>query len=415
MSRTHWLQRWFAPREWVASLADLGTFLPLALGVSLACGLDLAVIFIGAGLTCLAGAVLFRQPIPPQPMKAIAAIAIAGGIPAGAIAASGIWMSVFIFALILTGLVDRALKLVPRPVVIAIQVAVGFKLIRAAATAVLTGSGALGTGEPLPFLGWDSLLVAVIALVLLLVFRRFLFVLPIVFLAGITIAWLSGKLTGITLTPSIPTLELAKLNLGDWKSGFVDLAAVQLPLTLLNSVVAVCALSERYFPDRPVSPRRMAAGVAGMNLMLSPLGAMPMCFGSGGLAAQHYFGARTGGAPVVLGVLMLTTAILLGPSLASILIAYPTSILAVMLVPAGIALAKFVLEVRDLRSLWIIFPAVLIALSTNMLWGFLTAMTVSVILSASAGRETRTSKSFFARRRTEHPSTGTPFNGDTDV
>src|SRR3712207_8572781 len=42
-----------------------------------------------------------------------------------------------------------------------------------------------------------------------------------------------------------------------------------------------------------------------MNLLLAPLGAMPMCHGAGGVAAQHRFGARTGLAPVLLGVVLL--------------------------------------------------------------------------------------------------------------
>lgn len=38
-----------------------------------------------------------------------------------------------------------------------------------------------------------------------------------------------------------------------------------------------------------------------MNLVGCWFGAMPVCHGAGGLAAQHVFGARGGGAVVLLG------------------------------------------------------------------------------------------------------------------
>ena len=60
----------------------------------------------------------------------------------------------------------------------------------------------------------------------------------------------------------------------------------QLPLTLLNSVVAVCQLSADKFPDRPASPRRVAISVGVMNLVGPWFGALPCCHGAGGLAAQ---------------------------------------------------------------------------------------------------------------------------------
>ncbi|NJO54669.1 MAG: hypothetical protein HC829_07365, partial [Bacteroidales bacterium] len=86
----------------------------------------------------------------------------------------------------------------------------------------------------------------------------------------------------------------------------------QVPLTLLNSVVAVCALSVDLFPHRPANPRLVAVSVALMNLVCCPLGAMPMCHGTGGLAGQHRFGARTGGSVVMLGATKMLLAVLVG-------------------------------------------------------------------------------------------------------
>ena len=60
----------------------------------------------------------------------------------------------------------------------------------------------------------------------------------------------------------------------------------QLPLTLLNSVFAVCQLSQELFPDQTPSATRVSVSVGVMNLVGPWIGALPCCHGSGGLAAQ---------------------------------------------------------------------------------------------------------------------------------
>ncbi len=60
----------------------------------------------------------------------------------------------------------------------------------------------------------------------------------------------------------------------------------QLPLTTLNSVVAVCQLSSDLFPARSVQPVLVSVSVGLMNMVGAWFGAMPCCHGAGGLAAQ---------------------------------------------------------------------------------------------------------------------------------
>ena len=73
--------------EAAGAVGDLGTFLPLTLGLVAAAGLDLGTTLVGTGLYNLASGALFGVPMPVQPMKAIAAAAIAAapgpaGLPA---------------------------------------------------------------------------------------------------------------------------------------------------------------------------------------------------------------------------------------------------------------------------------------------------------------------------------------------
>ena len=60
--------------EFSASLADLGTFLPLVLGVLVVTSLDPVGVLFGFGVFALVTGWVYRRPIPVQPMKAVAAI-----------------------------------------------------------------------------------------------------------------------------------------------------------------------------------------------------------------------------------------------------------------------------------------------------------------------------------------------------
>jgi MFS superfamily sulfate permease-like transporter len=116
-------------------------------------------------------------------------------------------------------------------------------------------------------------------------------------------------------------------------------ALPQIPLTTLNSVIAVCALSRDLFPDRPAAPRRVATSVGLMNLLAGWFGGMPMCHGAGGLAGQYRFGARSNGSILFLGAAKMVLAVSAGSSLMALCRAFPGSVLGVMLAFSGIELA----------------------------------------------------------------------------
>jgi MFS superfamily sulfate permease-like transporter len=84
----------------------------------------------------------------------------------------------------------------------------------------------------------------------------------------------------------------------------------------------------------------MAVSVGLMNLLSCPFGGMPVCRGSGGLAAQYRFGARSGLSTVMLGSAKLLAGLLFGSAAAAWMLAFPSSVLAVVLLTAGAALAR---------------------------------------------------------------------------
>jgi xanthine/uracil permease len=76
-----------------------------------------------------------------------------------------------------------------------------------------------------------------------------------------------------------------------------------------------------------------------MNLVSAGLGGVPMCHGAGGMAGHVQFGARTGGALVVLGAVLIATAVFLSGSVGTLLRLFPPSILGVILFLTGAQLA----------------------------------------------------------------------------
>jgi hypothetical protein len=127
----------------------------------------------------------------------------------------------------------------------------------------------------------------------------------------------------------------------DFRTGALNAGLGQIPLTTLNSIIAVSYLSADLLPHIPTpSVTAIGLSVALMNLIGGWFGAMPVCHGSGGLAAQYRFGARSGASIILLGLFKIVLGLLFGESLVGLLREYPKSFLGVMVLAAGLELAK---------------------------------------------------------------------------
>ncbi|MEJ2725536.1 MAG: putative sulfate/molybdate transporter, partial [Deltaproteobacteria bacterium] len=79
----------FNRMELAGSLGDLGTILPLAIGMLMINGLNPTGLFLAVGLYYLSSGLYFGVTVPVEPMKVIGAYAVATGIGASQIVASG--------------------------------------------------------------------------------------------------------------------------------------------------------------------------------------------------------------------------------------------------------------------------------------------------------------------------------------
>ncbi len=318
--------------EIAGSLGDLGTFLPLLVGMASQNGLDFAASLFFAGLFNVVTGLVFAVPMAVQPMKAIAAVALTEGLTAPEILAAGITVSAVVFLLGVTGLIDWVGRVVPKSVVRGLQLALGLSLLMKGLQMVAGTGGAVGL---------DSWITGALAtlVVLALFFSRRVPAALVLFGAGVVLAILREPTVVDQLGLGISLPAWSPPAWEDFVSAFPKAALPQIPLTMLNSVVAVCALSGDLFPDRAVPARRVAISVGIMNLVAGWFGGMPMCHGAGGIAGQYRFGARTNGSILFLGGVKMVVAVVFGASLMALCKAFPASLLGVMLAFSGMELA----------------------------------------------------------------------------
>src|SRR5690606_17302045 len=114
--------------EIAGSLGDLGTFLPLLVGMASLNGLNFATALFFAGLFNVLTGLFFPIPLAVQPMKAIAAVALTQGLSTGQIVAAGASVSAVILVLGLSGLIEWLNRVIPASVVRGLQLALGLSL-----------------------------------------------------------------------------------------------------------------------------------------------------------------------------------------------------------------------------------------------------------------------------------------------
>ena len=324
--------------EFAGAFGDLGTLIPFVVGYITLNKMDPLGILVAFGLFKIFVGLYFKTPIPIQPMKAIGGMAIAhaGSITPGMIWGSGIFTGLFWFLMGITGAITWIEKVTTKPVIRGIMLGLGLSFI--------IGGLEMMRAQPLFAIG------GVVLTLILLTNRRLPAMLALlgygIVLAFIQKPELFEELSHLSIRFRWPELTFGRISWKELFSGFVLLGLPQAPLTLGNAVIATVSENNRYFPDRKVTAKTISIDHGVMNLISTCIGGVPMCHGAGGMAGHIRFGARTGGALVILGGMVLLIGLFLSDSVTLLLQIFPRPILGVILFFAGVELALVVQDIK---------------------------------------------------------------------
>jgi SulP family sulfate permease len=386
----------FNRMELAGSLGDLGTILPLAIGMILINGLNPTGLIMGVGLFYIFSGLYFKVTSPVEPMKVIGAYAVATGISASQIQASCLWIFLFLIIIGGTGVITLASRYIPRPVIRGVQLSTGVLLVSQGVHLML-GTSKFQTlskaAEPylsVQKMGWlpIGIIIGLVLglLTLLLLENRRLPAALVVVGAGSLVGILLGTRQGLVqmqIGIYLPKLLPYGMPSGiDFSFALLVLVLPQIPMTLGNAVIANADLSNQYFPKdgARVTYRSLCISMALANLLSFFIGGMPMCHGAGGLASRYRFGARTAGSNLIIGAIFLMMALFLGFHSLAIIYTLPMAALGVLLIFAGAQLTLTLLDMQTRKELFVPILVLGTTLASNLAAGFLTGIAVAYIL-----------------------------------
>ena len=361
----------FNLRELAGSMGDFGTLFPLAIGYIAVCGLNPAGFLVMMGVANIVTGLLYRLPIPIEPMKVLAVVAIAQHWEPSMVYASGFGMGIVWTVFALIGVMKWIAKVTPDSVIRGIQVALGIILaieaIKMISTWWIIGVLSIITGL---VLGRNRYAPAAIVLMAL----------------GLVIMLVKGQFN-LVESPRLTLPIITGFSPREVWQSFLQAGFAQIPLTATNAVIATSALIKSYWPEKPVSESRLSLNMGIMNLILPFFGGMPLCHGAGGLAGQYYFGARTGGANIIEGLIEIAMGLFLAGSIAGLFSVFPVAIIGAMMFLVGVELVKFARGIHWDRDIIPMGTTLIVSLLTNMAYGFLSGFVVYYLIKSIPGRK----------------------------
>ena len=118
----------FNLRELAGSMGDFGTLLPLAIGYISICKMNPAGLLVMMGVANIVTGLIYRLPMPIEPMKVLAIVAIAHRWRPRKIYTSGLVMGIVWMIMGATGAMTYVARWTPKSVVRGIQLSLGLLL-----------------------------------------------------------------------------------------------------------------------------------------------------------------------------------------------------------------------------------------------------------------------------------------------
>ena len=365
----------FDRNEVAGAFGDIGTDLPLIVGMILAAGLNSASVLVMFGVMQYMTAARYRMPMPVQPLKAVAVLVITQKIAPEVLYGGGLAIGIVMLILTLSGGITWLARIVPKSVIRGLQLGLGIQLAMLALKDYVQADGARG-----------YLLAAIAFVIVIALFgnRRFPPAIPVIIL-GVVYAFvfkLSGADFGNAIGLTLP--QIGAVTLDDVMTGFVLLALPQIPLSLGNSILATRQVAEDLFPERQITVRKLSLTYSLMNLVNPFFGGVPTCHGSGGLVGHYTFGARTGGSIIIYGTIFLTLGLFFASGFLQLVQIFPLPILGVLLFFEAAALMAMIRDqASEKRSMLIVVIVGLIA--AGLPYGYALGLASGIVLSRVIG------------------------------
>lgn len=388
----------FNRMELAGSLGDLGALLPLTIGMIMVNGMSITGTFYSIALFYIIGGAYYRVPIPVQPMKVIAAYAIATGMTSSQISAASGLVCFFLLIIGATGAIDVISRFISKAVIRGVQLSTGIllmsqglKLIMGNSTLQLAANIAepnltLQAIGPVPI----GLILGILSTAIILFFLKSKTYPAAIFviLLGLLTGLIWGTHTGFDLIKPgfyLPTLlPFGTPEVADLTVALFVVVLPQLPMTVGNAVIASTDLSKEYFGEdaKKVTYKASTLSMGLANGLSFLFGGIPLCHGAGGLAAHYNFGARTGGSNMIIGGIFLLLAFFFGPHILPIIKLLPLSVLGILLVFAGMYLGLTILDMFARKDMFVVLLILGITLTANLALAVLVGAILSQILKS---------------------------------
>lgn len=380
----NWVQSRLSISEISGAFGDLGTLIPITIDMTKKGVLQPCVSFFWGGIANIVAGLYWDMPMPVQPMKTIATVVSSKLITTpGGVAAAGLLTGGCAFVLGLFDVISKINKYVPKSCIAIVQ--------------CVTGIGLAQNGYKLidglnTWSGVDSYTTAMLCSVLILLnfintpwysVNRIVHRIPsalLLFVIGICISISVSSFNWAFVNP----FTLVSITTEDWKTGFLEGAVAQIPLTLLNSVIAICDLSNSLFDTeiqagikKEMTTKSTTVSLGLVNVACV-FGGIPTCHGSGGMAGQYKFGGRSGLSVVFLGIVKLAIGLLGASVFNTIALNFPNSVLGLLLFVCGAELTKYGFKYVNSEG-FIVAAGVAIGLASKIWIGFIAGIVLHYI------------------------------------
>lgn len=361
----------FNRQELAGSVGDIGTDFPLIVAMIIAAGLHTPSVLIVFGMMQIITGLIYRMPMPVQPLKAMATLVIAQQIGGNILLGAGLSIGIIMFLLSVTGFLTKISEVVPKAVTRGIQLGLGINL------------SLLAFQKYIPNLGINGFILALISFIIIIAFidnKKYpasiivllLGVLYILFFDNSSIIFRNAL--GFNLPKfSFPTIE-------DITKGFLLLALPQIPLSIGNSIIATKQVAQDLFPEKPpVTVKKIGLTYSLMNLFIPFFSGIPSCHGSGGMIGHYTFGGRTGGSVIIYGLFYVFIGLVFGNAFDSVVKIFPLPILGVILVFEGFSLMLLVRDLLNHQKDFVI--AILVGIiAAGLPYGFVISIIIGTIV-----------------------------------